>query len=63
MAYLLNPLKDTYQYDDIARDFLGMLVKSRVDIMGKALYEESDKAYICACYNAYTAARAYKVLE
>ena len=51
------------QYDDIARDFLGMLVKSRVDIMGKALYEESDKAYICACYNAYTAARAYKVLE
>lgn len=63
MAYLLNPLKDTYQYDDIARDFLGMLVKSRADIMGKALYEESDKAYICACYNAYTAARAYKVLE
>ena len=63
MAYLLNPLKDTYQYDDIARDFLGMLVKSRVDIMGKALYEESDKAYICDCYNAYTAARAYKVLE
>lgn len=63
MAYLLNPLKDTYQYDDIARDFLGLLVKSRADIMGKALYEESDKAYICACYNAYTAARAYKVLE
>lgn len=63
MAYLLNPLKDTYQYDDIARDFLGMLVKSRADIMGKALYEESDKTYICACYNAYTAARAYKVLE
>lgn len=63
MAYLLNPLKDTYQYDDIARDFLGLLVKSRADIMGKALYEESDKTYICACYNAYTAARAYKVLE
>ena len=63
MSYLLNPLKDTYQYDDIARDFLGLLVKSRADIMGKALYEESDKTYICACYNAYTAARAYKVLE
>ena len=63
MAYLLNPLKDTYQYDDIARDFLGLLVKSRADIMGKALYEESDKTYICACYNAYTAASAYKVLE
>ena len=59
MAYLLNPLKDAYQYDDIARDFLGMLVKSKADIMGKADYEENDKAYICACYNAYTAANSY----
>ncbi len=62
MAYLLNPLKDAYQYDDIARDFLGILVKSKSDIMGKAEYEESDKAYICACYNAYTAARSYEPL-
>ena len=63
MAYLLNPLKDTYRYDDIARDFLGMLVKSRADIMGKADYEDSGKAYVCACYNAYTAARSYEVLR
>lgn len=62
MAYLLNPLKDAYQYDDIARDFLGMLIKSRADILGKADYEDSQKTYICACYNAYTAAKAYNAL-
>lgn len=62
MAYLLNPLKDAYQYDDIARDFLGMLIKSKADILGKADYEDSQKTYICACYNAYTAAKAYNVL-
>ena len=62
MAYLLNPLKDAYQYDDIARDFLGMLIKSKTDILGKADYEDSQKTYICACYNAYTAAKAYNVL-
>lgn len=63
MAYLLNPLKDAYGYDDIARDFLGQLVKSRADIMGKETYAASDKTAVCACYNAYVAARAYKVLN
>lgn len=63
MAYLLNPLKDAYAYDDIARDFLGQLVKSRADIMGKESFAASDKTYICACYNAYVAARAYRVLR
>ncbi len=63
MAYLLNPLKDAYGYDDIARDFLGQLVKSRADIMGKETYAASDKTAVCACYNAYVAARSYAVLK
>ena len=28
-AYLLNPLKDSYDYDDIARDYLGLTVPSK----------------------------------
>lgn len=28
-GYLLNPLKDTYDYDDLARDYLGMTVPSK----------------------------------
>lgn len=46
-AYLLNPLKDTYMRDDIARDFLGKAVKSRQECFGKAGWEE-----ICNSGNA-----------
>lgn len=34
-AYLLNPLKDTYSVDDIARDFLGKTIPSYADYFEK----------------------------
>ncbi len=34
-AYLLNPSKDTYAYDDIARDYLRMTVPSRKELLEK----------------------------
>lgn len=34
-AYLLNPLKDTYQAEDIARDYLGMTLPSYQELFGK----------------------------
>lgn len=34
-AYLLNPLKDTYYYDDLARDYLDMTVLSRQELLEK----------------------------
>lgn len=34
-AYLINPLKDTYLYDDLARDYMGAMVSSRVELTGK----------------------------
>lgn len=43
-AYLLNPLKDNYQYDDIARDYLMMTVPSRSELLGK---EKIEKAIEC----------------
>lgn len=59
-AYLLNPLTDTYHYDDIARDYLGMTIPSIGDLIGKmGLLEAIEKmpkefaAY--ACYSAYVA--------
>lgn len=43
-AYLINPLKDSYTYDGIAQDFLGMTVPSRADWMKKmTLTEASEK--------------------
>ena len=66
-AYLLNPLKDTYGYDDIARDYLGMTVPSRADLLGKANWEtawetEESKALRCAGFMAYVAYAAGDIL-
>lgn len=44
MAYLLNPLKDTYDYDDLARDYLDRMVASRKDILGKSSIQAAKTA-------------------
>lgn len=67
-GYLLNPLKDTYDYDDLARDYLGMTVPSQADLLGKtslgaALQSGEEKAVTCACYMGYIAWKAAPVLE
>ncbi len=67
-GYLLNPLKDTYEYDDLARDYLGMTVPSKEDLLGKrsladALKQECSEAVTCSCYMAYVAYKAAPVLE
>ena len=50
-AYLLNPLKNSYTYEDIAREYLGgVLVPAREELIGKlsiekALEEDEEKVY------------------
>lgn len=39
-AYLLNPLQSSYDYDDIARNYLDMVVPSRKEVCGKQRLEE-----------------------
>lgn len=39
-AYLLNPLKDSYQSEDIARDYLGMTLPSYQELFGKEKMSE-----------------------
>lgn len=67
VCYLLNPLKDTYYYDDIARDLLDLTVPSRQELLGKEpvtmLTLESESVQICLGYEvciAYSAAAAAK---
>lgn len=67
-GYLLNPLKDTYDYDDLARDYLGMTVPSRGDLLGKkplgeAFEAEEEKAGICVCYAGYIGWKSIDVLR
>jgi DNA polymerase-1 len=66
-AYLLNPLKGEYPYEDIAKDYLDLMVPSKTDLLGKmsiavAQEKEPDKLTEWACYEAYTAWKAYRVL-
>ncbi len=43
-AYLLNPLKSGYTYDDMAKEYLGgMLLPSREDLIGKESFEKAWK--------------------
>ena len=58
-AYLLNPLKNEYTYDDLARDILGLMVPSKLDLLGKlkikkAAEEKPEALELMACYEAYT---------
>lgn len=67
-AYLLNPLTDAYDYDDIARDYLNLTVPSREDLMGKSslisAMEENESAFLSyACYSAYIAYRSAQKLR
>ncbi|MCI9582678.1 MAG: DNA polymerase I [Clostridium sp.] len=67
-GYLLNPLKDTYDYDDLARDYLGMTVPSRADLLGKTSFREAfaagdEKAKTVVCYMGYVAFKSRAALE
>lgn len=67
-AYLLNPLKGEYPYEDIAKDYLSLMIPSTHDLLGKndfgkAFAEDEKKATEYACYQAYVAWKAKEVLS
>ena len=66
-AYLLNPLKNDYDTESIAGEHLGLMVPGRMEVFGKNTFTAGyllnpDKAMEYACYGAYTALAAKKVL-
>lgn len=59
-AYLLNPLKNEYPYEDIAKDYIDGMIPSRKDLLEKRTYEkaaaECPAEFLRAvCYPAYVA--------
>ena len=59
-AYLLNPLKNEYPYEDIAKDYSSLMIPSRVDLLGKLSYdlamdEKPEEFLKTVCFMAYTA--------
>ncbi len=68
-AYLINPLQKVYEYDDIARDYLGMTVPSYSEIFPKVKKGETPSEEITenilkyACYQAFIAYEAKDALK
>ncbi len=67
-AYLLNPLKNDYAYDDVAKEHLDLLVPSRQDLLGKltvgqAAEEKPQELLQYGCWVAYVCLQAAEVLR
>jgi DNA polymerase-1 len=71
-AYLLNPLKNDYDAETIASEYLDMVIKGKAEIFGKtktdeavsaALRNEPDKCAEYFCGIAYTALKATDILN
>lgn len=67
-AYLINPLKNDYQTEDIAGEYLSLTIPDRTQVCGKGTYaqayEKEPEAFAqYACYQAYVCLAAGKVLE
>ena len=68
-AYLLNPLKSSYTYEDIAREYLnGISLPSREELLGKMTFAKaweasSEKLGIFACYEAFTVLAAREPVQ
>ena len=67
-AYLCNPLKDTYEYDELANDYLKIAVPSAEELLGKNKNNRLTTAPIetiikYACYKSHVISQAYEVLN
>lgn len=67
-AYLLNPLKNDYEPEDIANEYLGLLIPGRTQLFGKERLKsavEAREAEVMeyACFLAYVEYMAAGVLE
>jgi len=67
-AYLVNPLKDSYDSQDIAKEYLGQMIPSRAELFGKssleqAMEEKPDVFVSWVCRLVLVLWRAYPVME
>ena len=67
-AYLLNPLKNDYDTDSIAGEYLGLVIPDRKQVCGKNSYcqtmeEKPEEFQEFACFQAYVCLMATKELR
>lgn len=66
-AYLLNPLLNAYNCEDIAKDYLDLLLPSKADLLGKlslteAMGQKRGEFLKFVCYQAYVAGKSKEEL-
>lgn len=66
-AYLLNPIKNEYPYEDIAKDYAKAMLPSRRDLLDKLTYDRAaldrPREFLkCVCFTAYVALTSKKAL-
>ncbi len=66
-AYLLNPLKDSYSYEELAKEYADLTVPSRMELLGKdkltkCLEEKRDAFRLYGGYASYVLYRVMPVL-
>lgn len=67
-AYLINPLKNDYEIEDIANEYLGITIPDRTQVCGKAsyadTYEKQPGEFMeYACFQAYVCRMAAPLLR
>ncbi|MBR2948471.1 MAG: DNA polymerase I [Lachnospiraceae bacterium] len=67
-AYLLNPLKNDYAAEDIANEYLGLMLQGRAQLLGKsswkqAMEEKPDAVRTYAGWAAFVCLQAQAVLQ
>jgi DNA polymerase-1 len=67
-AYLVNPMNSTYPYSDVAKEYLGLMLPEREEILGKLSYEKAaetkpEELMKCACFMSYVALKAAPIIE
>ncbi len=67
-AYLLNPLKNDYDAESIANEFLGLKIPGYGELFGKlslkdAMKEKPEEMGKYLCYNAYVSGKAASVIQ
>ena len=67
-AYLIDPLKSSYEYNDLAQDYLQLSLPSKTELLGKrtiiqALSENQAQAVTCMCSMAYVSFLCGSILK
>lgn len=67
-AYLMNPLKNDYAYEDIANEYLNKMISSKIDLFGKislikAKEEKGTEFLTYGCYASDTLFYAKDVMQ